>query len=138
MSHRICNIHVATSRFPIQRLLAWHISICNSYSSRGCQGLPRHTIMWNSLCSTLKSRSDSGEHWKGATPFVSHQCFPNRRSVPRYRPACTGPWGMQSSSGMEMVRITAVFPLVLAAAVAAAAAAVRLVLVVLVPRSSSC
>ena len=87
MSHSIFNIHVATSRFPIQRLLAWHISTCNSYSSRGCQGLPRHTIMCNSLGSTWKSRSDSGEHWKGAPhsgehwkgapPFVSRQCFPN-------------------------------------------------------------
>ena len=43
--------------------------------------------MWNSLGSTWKSRSDSGEHckgaphsgehWKGAPPFVSRQCFPN-------------------------------------------------------------
>ena len=33
--------------------------------------------MWNSLCSTWKSRSDSGEHWKGAPTFVSRQCFPN-------------------------------------------------------------
>ena len=89
MSHSICIIHVATSRFPIQRLLAWHISTCISYSSRGCRGLPRHTIMCNSLGSTWKLRSDSGEHWKGAprswehwkgaSPFVSRQCFPNTR-----------------------------------------------------------
>ena len=78
MSHRICNIHVATSCFPIQRLLAWHISTCNAYSFCGCQGLPRHTIMWNSLGFTWKSRSDSEEHWKGAPPFVSCQCFPNK------------------------------------------------------------
>ena len=87
MSHSIC-INVATSRFPIQRLLAWPICTCNSYSSRECRGLPRHTIMCNSLGSTWKSRSDSGEHckgaphswehWKGAPPFVSRQCFPNR------------------------------------------------------------
>ena len=77
MSHRICNIHVATSSLPIQRLLARHTSTSNSYSSRGSRGLPRHTIMWNSLGSTWKSRSDSREHWKGAPPFVSRQCFPN-------------------------------------------------------------
>ena len=77
MSHSICIIHLATSYFPLQRLLAWHISRCGSYSSRGCQGLPRHTIMCNSLGSTWKWRSDSGEHWKGAPPFVSRQCFPN-------------------------------------------------------------
>ena len=77
MSHRICNIHVATSSLPIQRLLAWHTSTFNSYSSRGSRNLPKHTIMWNSLGSTWKSRSDSGEHWKGAPPFVSRQCFPN-------------------------------------------------------------
>ena len=79
MSHRICNIHVATSCFPIQRLLAWNISLCNCHSSRGSQGLPRHTIMWKLMGSTWKSRSDSGEHWKGAPPFVSRQCFPNTR-----------------------------------------------------------
>ena len=33
--------------------------------------------MGNSLCSTWKSRSDFGENWKGAPPFVSRQCFPN-------------------------------------------------------------
>ena len=44
-SHIICILHVATSRLPIRRLLAWPISTCKSYSSRGCQGLPRHTIM---------------------------------------------------------------------------------------------
>ena len=87
MSHRICNIHVATSRLPIQRLLTWHISKCTCGSSCGSQGLPRHTIMWNLLGSTWKSRSDSeehwkgaphsGEHWKGAPPFVFCQCFPN-------------------------------------------------------------
>ena len=69
-SHNICIIHVATSRFPIQRLLALHISSRNSYSSRKCQGLPRHTIMCNSLSSTWKSRSDSGELWKGGAPFL--------------------------------------------------------------------
>ena len=87
MSHSICIIHVATSRFPIQQLLAWRISTFSPYSSRECQGLPRHTIMWNSLGSTWKSRSDSGEHWKwaphswehwkGVPPFVSRKCFPN-------------------------------------------------------------
>ena len=90
MSHSICIIHVATSRFPIQRLLAWHISTCISFSSCGCRGLPRHTIMCNSLGSTWKSRSDSGElwkgaphsweHWKGAPPIVSRQCLPNKDS----------------------------------------------------------
>ena len=39
--------------------------------------MPRHTIMWNSLVFTWKLRSDSGEHWKGAPPFVSRQFFPN-------------------------------------------------------------
>ena len=88
MSHNISIIHVATSCFLIQRLLAWPISTCNSYSSRGCWGLPRHTIMCNLLGSTWKSRSDYGEHWKGAhhswehwkgaPPFVSRQCFPNK------------------------------------------------------------
>ena len=97
MTRSICNIHVATSRFLIQRLLAWHISTCDSYSSRGCQGLPRHTIMWNSLGSTWNSRSDSGEHWKGvphswehwkgAPPFVSRQCFPNKRVDAETTPA---------------------------------------------------
>ena len=29
-----------------------------------------HTIMCNSLSSTWKSRSDSGEHWKGGAPFL--------------------------------------------------------------------
>ena len=77
MSHRNCNIHVATSSLPIQKLLARHTSACNSYSSRGSRGLARHTVMWNSLGSTWKSRSDSGEHWKGAPPFLSCQCFPN-------------------------------------------------------------
>ena len=87
MSHSICIIHVATSRLPIQRLLAWRISKTCSHRSRGCQSLPRHTIMCNSLGSTWKSRSYSGEHWKGAPhswehwkgvpPFVSRQCFPN-------------------------------------------------------------
>ena len=81
MSHSTFNIHVATSRFPIQQLLAWHISTCNSYSSCGCRGLPRHTIMWNLLGSTWKLRSDSWEHWKGAPPFVSRQCFPNTLSL---------------------------------------------------------
>ena len=70
MSHNICIIHVATSRFPIQRLLAWHTSTSKSYSLRGCRGLPRHTIMCNSLGSTWKSRSGSGEHWKGGAPFL--------------------------------------------------------------------
>ena len=100
MSHSICIIHVATSRFPNQRLLAWHISTCNSNSSCGCRGLPRHTIMWNSLGSTWKSMSDSGEHWKGAPhswenwkgvpPFVSRQCFPNS-GVARVWPLCGPP-----------------------------------------------
>ena len=86
-SHNICIIHVATNRFPIQRLLAWHIATCNAHSSRECRGLPRHTIMCNSLGSTWKSRSDSGEHWmggapflgalEGGAPFLSRQCFPN-------------------------------------------------------------
>ena len=70
MSHRICNIHKATSRLLIQRLLAWLMSTCDWYSSRGCRCLPRHTIMCNSLSSTWKSRSDSGEHWKGGAPFL--------------------------------------------------------------------
>ena len=69
-SHNICIIHVATSRFPIQRLLALPISSCNFNSSRGWRGQPRHTIMCNSLGSTWKSRSDSGEHWKGGAPFL--------------------------------------------------------------------
>ena len=33
--------------------------------------------MWNLFGSTWKSRSDSGEHCKGAPLFVSRQCFPN-------------------------------------------------------------
>ena len=37
--------------------------------------------MWNSLGSTWKSRSDSGEHWKGAPPFLSRQCFSNTYAV---------------------------------------------------------
>ena len=84
----ICIIHVATSLFSIQRLLAWHISTSHSNSSLKCQGLPRHIIMCNLLDSTWKSRSDSGEHWKGgahswehwkgAPPFASRQCFPNK------------------------------------------------------------
>ena len=72
MSHSICIIHVATSRFPTQRLLAWHISTCKPYSPRGCRGLPRHTIMCNLLGYTWKSRSDSGEHWKGAPHSLEH------------------------------------------------------------------
>ena len=34
--------------------------------------------MWNLLGSTWKSRSDSGDHWKWAPPFVSCHFFPNR------------------------------------------------------------
>ena len=45
--------------------------------------MPRHTVMCNSLGSTWKSRSDSGEHWKGGAPFLGALeggapfCFPS-------------------------------------------------------------
>ena len=69
MYHSICNIHVATSCFPTQQLLALLTSTSSSYSSRGSQGLPRHTIMWNSLGSTWKSRSNCGGALEGGASF---------------------------------------------------------------------
>ena len=43
--------------------------------------LARHTATWNSLSSTWKSRSDSGEHWKWAPTLVARQCFPNKQTI---------------------------------------------------------
>ena len=68
-----------TSSLPSQWLLARHTATWNSYGSRGSRGLASHSVTGNAFCSTWKSRSNSGEHWKGAPLFVSHQCFPYRR-----------------------------------------------------------
>ena len=68
---------MATSILSNQCLLARHPAMCNAHGSRGSRGLVRLSVVGNSLSSKWKSRSDFGEHWKGAPPFVSRQCFPN-------------------------------------------------------------